>query len=194
MDQSAIVKEFEDADAIINGHFILSSGRHSGTYLQCARVMMDTHRAARLCRALVGKIYESDIGKIDLVVAPAMGGVIVGYELARHLDVPTIFCERQDGVFAIRRGFSFPEGTKILMVEDVVTTGKSFLEAIECVNKHGGEVIGEACLVNRSGKENPLPIPLVYLMELNAPTYSPETVPEHLKRIPPEKPGSRWLK
>lgn len=194
MSNAAILKEFEDAQAILHGHFVLSSGLHSDTYMQCARVMMDAARGERLCQALADKVRAAGLGQIDAIVAPAMGGVIVGYELARQLGVPGMFCERQDGVFAIRRGFSFTEGARILMVEDVVTTGKSSLEAMECVRSHGGVVIGEASLVNRSGKGNPLPVPLVSLLEIEVKTYGEDALPEHLQRIPAVKPGSRWLK
>lgn len=190
----AILKEFEDARAILKGHFVLSSGLHSDTYLQCARVLMDARRAERLCKLLADKVRQSAIGPIDLVVAPAMGGVVVGYEMGRQLGVDGIFCERQDGKFAIRRGFTFAEGARILMVEDVVTTGKSSLEAMECVKEHGGMVVGEASLVNRSGSHNPLPVPLISLLELEVQSWPEEALPAHLQDIPAIKPGSRWLK
>ncbi|MCH2547257.1 MAG: orotate phosphoribosyltransferase [Alphaproteobacteria bacterium] len=194
MDNTAILKEFEAAEAILKGHFILSSGLHSDTYLQCARVMMDANRGERLCKALAAKIRDSDIGSIDICVAPAMGGVVVGYELARQLGVEGIFCERQNGTFTIRRGFSFPQGARVLMVEDVVTTGKSSLEAMECVRECGGVVVGEASLVNRSDRHNPLPVPLISLLELEVQTYFTDSLPAHLQAIDPEKPGSRWIK
>lgn len=190
----AIMQEFEAAEAILKGHFILSSGLHSDTYLQCARVLMDAKRAERLCKRLAEKVRASAIGEIDLVVAPAMGGVVVGYEMGRQLGVDGIFCERQDGKFAIRRGFSFKEGARILMVEDVVTTGKSSLEAMECVREHGGVVVGECSLVNRSGSKNPLPVPLVSLLELEVASWPENALPPHLQNTPAVKPGSRWLK
>lgn len=194
MDNDAVMQEFEAAEAILKGHFILSSGFHSDTYLQCARVMMNASRGERLCRELAARVSASDIGEIDMVVAPAMGGVVVGYELARQLGVPGIFCERENGTFAIRRGFSFPEGARILMVEDVVTTGKSSLEAMDCVKEHGGVVVGEASLVNRNAGGNPLPVPLVSLLNVVVPVFEPGMLPPHLKSIPAVKPGSRWLK
>lgn len=194
MDKAAIEREFEEADAILKGHFILSSGLHADTYLQCARVMMDAWRGERLCKALAEKVRAANLGRIDLVVAPAMGGVVVGYELARQLAVPGIFCERQDGKFSIRRGFSLDAGARVLMVEDVVTTGKSSLEAFECVKEAGGIVVGEASLVNRAGGQNPLPVPLISLLELNVPSWPEDALPPHLKAIPAVKPGSRWLK
>lgn len=132
--QTDALKEFEEAGAILRGHFVLTSGLHSDTYLQCARVMMDPKRAERLCRALADRLSNSPIkSKIDMVVSPAMGGVIVGYEVARQIDKHAIFCERVDGAFTVRRGFTFEEGTRFLMVEDVVTTGKSSNETINCI-------------------------------------------------------------
>lgn len=194
MNASDILHEFETAEAILKGHFVLSSGLHSDTYLQCARVMMDAARGERLCRELAVRVRDAGLGVIDMVVAPAMGGVVVGYELARQLGVPGIFCEREGGQFTFRRGFSFQKGARILMVEDVVTTGKSSIEAMECVKQHGGAVIGEASLVNRAGERNPLPVPLISLLELEVQTYAPDALPEHLQSTPPQKPGSRWLK
>lgn len=195
MQEAEILKEFTDAEAILKGHFILSSGLHSDTYLQCARVLMDPKRAERVCAALAKKIRATlPQVRIDLVVAPAMGGVVVGYEMGRQLGVETIFCERQDGAFTLRRGFTITPGQKVLMVEDVVTTGKSSLEAVECVRAHGGEVVAEASLINRSGQENPLPFPLVSLLALDVPTFAPDALPAHLRDMPAVKPGSRWLK
>jgi len=194
MTPEQVHQEFKAADAILKGHFILSSGLHSDTYMQCARVMMDAKRSERLCRALADKIRAANLGQIDLVVAPAMGGVIVGYELARQLGVEGIFCERQDGQFTFRRGFSFPKGSKILVCEDVVTTGKSSLEAFKCIEEHGGEVIGEASFVNRSGTDNPLPVPLISLLQLDVKTFDTDHIPHDLKDTPAIKPGSRWLK
>lgn len=194
MEHAAILQEFNDAQAILQGHFVLSSGLHSDTYMQCARVLMNAKRAERLCKALADKVRAAGFGQIDICVAPAMGGVIVGYELARQLGVEGIFAERQEGTFTIRRGFSFPQGARVLMVEDVVTTGKSSLEAMECVKAHGGVVVGEACLVNRCADGNPLPVPLVSLLELEIHTWFEDNLPPHLQDIPAEKPGSRFLK
>jgi orotate phosphoribosyltransferase len=194
MEHAAIVQEFEKAEAILKGHFVLSSGLHSDTYMQCARVLMDAKRAERLCKALADKVHAAAFGPIDICVAPAMGGVVVGYELARQLEVEGIFCERQDGRFTIRRGFSFAPGARVLMVEDVVTTGKSSLEAMECVKAHGGVVVGEACLVNRCAEGNPLPVPLVSLLDIEVQTWFADDLPPHLQDIPAEKPGSRFLK
>lgn len=195
MNDTEILQEFIDAEAILKGHFILSSGLHSDTYLQCARVLMDTARAERLCALLASKLKAAlPDAAFDLVVAPAMGGVIVGYEMGRQLRLPTIFCERENGAFTFRRGFSIPAGSKVLVVEDVVTTAKSSLETIECIRSHGGEVVAEASLIDRGEGASKLPVPLVSLLKISVPSYKPEELPAHLVNIPAIKPGSRWLK
>ena len=193
MNESEVLKEFEQAEAILKGHFILSSGMHSDTYLQCARVLMSPSRAEKLCSALAAKVKNEIKDEIDLVFAPAMGGVIVGYEMGRQLNKDTIFCERVDGKFEIRRGFNIKPGDKVLIVEDVVTTGKSSLEAIECAKEAGAEILGEACLINRSGQKNPIDIPLISLANLEVKTFSADNVPDELSDIDAVKPGSRWL-
>jgi orotate phosphoribosyltransferase len=189
------LKEFKEAQAILKGHFILSSGLHSDTYMQCARVLMEPARADRLCKSLAQKI-TIQFGKdaFDLVVSPAMGGVIVGYELARQLGLPSIFCERENGQFTFRRGFEVPQGARVLIVEDVVTTGKSSIETIECVTALGGRVVAEASLVNRNKGTNPLPIPLISLLEIEVKTFAADQVPAELAGVPAVKPGSRFLK
>lgn len=195
MNEQEILKEFTDAEAILKGHFILSSGLHSDTYLQCARVLMDTQRAERLCGALAKKLQNTlPDAQFDLVVAPAMGGVIVGYEMGRQLRVPTIFCERENGTFTFRRGFSIKPGSKVLLVEDVVTTAKSSLETIHCIEEHGGIAIAEASLIDRGEGAAKLPIPLVSLLKLQVPTYAADALPASLASTPAIKPGSRWLK
>lgn len=187
--------EFEQAQAILKGHFILSSGLRSDTYLQCARVMMDPKRGERLCAALAQKvIVHYGENAFDVVVSPAMGGVIVGYEVARQMGLPSIFCERSDGEFTLRRGFDIEDGARVLLVEDVVTTGKSSLETVDCIKAYGGNVIAEACLVNRSGGKHGLPFPLISLLELEVKTYQPDALPIAMADIAPTKPGSRWLK
>ncbi len=195
MNEAEILKEFTTAEAILKGHFVLSSGLHSDTYLQCARVFMDPARADRLCSALAAKLRQKlpDI-QFDLVASPAMGGVIVGYEMARQLNLPSIFCERENGQFTFRRGFSIPQGAKVLLIEDVVTTAKSSLEAIESIKAHGGDVVAEACLVDRGEGAANLSIPLVSLLKLSVATYKPDALPDHLKDTPAVKPGSRFLK
>ena len=196
MDNTAILKEFEDAEAILNGHFILSSGLHSDTYLQCARVLMDPERADRLCHILAKKVWDIlGDNAIDLVVAPAMGGVIVGYEMARQLGVNGIFCERVEGQFTLRRGFSIPKGANILVVEDVITTGKSSIETIECLKNYEGNIVGEACLIDRSnGASADLGIPVISLAEVKVQTFESTNVPAELTNIEAIKPGSRWIK
>ena len=189
-----ILREFEAAEAILRGHFILSSGLHSDTYLQCARVLMNPARAEKLCRALASKVAGHVSENIDMVVAPAMGGVVVGYEMGRQLGAETIFCERENGVFTLRRGFTIPKGANILLVEDVVTTGKSSLETVACIEQHGGRVIAEASLVDRSGGESKkLPFPLISLLHLKVETFPADAVPDRLKSVPAVKPGSRFL-
>jgi orotate phosphoribosyltransferase len=193
MDQSAILQEFKDAGAILTGHFILSSGLHSTTYLQCARVMMDASRGERLCRELAQLIKKQDM-KIDAIVAPAMGGVVVGYEMGRQMNIPTMFCERVDGAFVLRRGFSLEQGNRVLIVEDVVTTGKSSMEAVACVKELGAVPVAVASLIDRRAQNDvTLTLPLVSLLKLDIPTYKPDELPEELKAIPGVKPGSRFL-
>lgn len=214
-----IMAEFEAAEAILRGHFILSSGLHSDTYLQCARVLMNPKRAEKLCGALAERVNKqlnmqasrasepsaseaarsggqetsAKHSKVDLVVAPAMGGVVVGYEMGRQLGVETLFCERENGEFALRRGFAIPPGARVLMVEDVVTTGKSSMEAVACVEKHGGVVVAEASLIDRSNGAHALPFPLISLLTLDVKTYQPDALPAHLQGTQAVKPGSRFL-
>ena len=189
-----VLQEFKDAEAILSGHFILSSGLHSDTYLQCARVLMNPKRAEKLCAALADKLRAA-VPQIDLVVAPAMGGVVVGYEMGRQLGVETIFCEREEGEFRLRRGFRIEPGQKVLMVEDVVTTGKSSLEAVKCVEAAGGIVVAEASLIDRSGgASKALPFPLIPLLTLEVKTFAADQVPAELADVPAVKPGSRFLK
>ena len=197
MNEQKIIQEFKDAGAILSGHFILSSGLHSTTYLQCARVLMDAARGDRLCAALAGKLSDwlkTNNQTIDVIVAPAMGGVVVGYEMGRQLDVTTIFCERENGEFTLRRGFTIPQGARILLVEDVVTTGKSSLETVKCIEAHGGKVVAEASLIDRSNGTHALPFPLVSLLTLDVKTYQPDALPAHLEGTQAVKPGSRFLK
>jgi orotate phosphoribosyltransferase len=194
MTTDPILSEFHAAEAILTGHFILSSGRHSDTYLQCARVLMDPARAERLCKKLAEKLAQSiDLAAIDMVVAPAMGGVIVGYEMARQLGKPSVFCEREDGQFTFRRGFGLPEGAGVLVVEDVVTTGLSSKETFACIEAAGGRVLAECSLIDRSNGAANLGVPYVSLLQLEVPSYAPDALPEALQKIPAIKPGSRWL-
>lgn len=193
MDKDAVIAEFKAADALQEGHFLLSSGLHSPIYLQCARVLMDPARAHRLCAALADRVRAAGI-EAEMVVSPAMGGVIVGYEMARQLQLPSIFAERVDGRFALRRGFDIPDGTRVLIVEDVVTTGLSSRECIDCAVDAGAEVIAEACLVDRSGGEVDVGVPLISLLPMKVPSYRDGELPAELAAIPAVKPGSRELK
>jgi orotate phosphoribosyltransferase len=191
MTDEEILAEFRAADALLDGHFILSSGLRSPRYLQCARVLMDPARAERLARALAAKLPAAIRGQVDVVVSPAMGGVVIGHELGRTLGKPAMFVERPDGQFQLRRGFALAPGAKVLMVEDVVTTGLSSREAIEAVRQAGGEVIAEAALVDRSSGQADLGVPFVPLIRIDVPTYSAEDLPPALAAIPATKPGSR---
>ena len=191
MSDEEILGEFRDADALLEGHFILSSGLRSAKYLQCARVLMDPARAERLAQALAAKIPADIRAQIDAVVSPAMGGVIIGHEMGRALGKPAMFLERPQGTFELRRGFHLDAGTKVLMVEDVVTTGLSSREAIEAVRRAGGDVLAEAALVDRSSGKADLGVPFVPLIRIDVPTYEADAVPPELAAIPAIKPGSR---
>jgi orotate phosphoribosyltransferase len=186
-----ILAEFRDAGALLEGHFILSSGLRSPKYLQCARVLMDPARAERLARALADKLPKIVRDQINVVVSPAMGGVIIGHEMGRALGKPAVFLERPQGVFELRRGFRLEPGAKVLMVEDVVTTGLSSREAIDAVRAAGAEVIAEAALVDRSAGEANLGVPFYPLIRIDVPTYEADAVPAELAAIPAVKPGSR---
>lgn len=189
-----VLAEFREAGALLEGHFILSSGLHSNRYLQCARVLMDPQRAARLCASLAESVRAKVKGGIDIVASPAMGGVVVGYEMGRQLGVPAIFFERVDGKLTLRRGFTIPKGARVLMVEDIVTTGLSSRECIAGIAEEGGVTVGAACLVDRSGGKADLGVPLAALTVLDIPTYAAGQLPEALAAIPAVKPGSRGLK
>ncbi len=167
-----ILAEFRAADALLEGHFILSSGLRSPRYLQCARVLMDPARAERLAQALAAKLPAEVRDRIEAVVSPAMGGVIIGHEMGRALGKPAMFVERPQGIFEFRRGFRLEPHARVLMVEDVVTTGLSSREAIEAVGVAGGEVVGEAALVDRSGGTADLGVPFYPLIRIDVPTYA----------------------
>jgi orotate phosphoribosyltransferase len=189
--EDEILGEFRAAEALLEGHFILSSGLHSSRYLQCARVLMNPARAARLAEALVRSIPEEIRAAIDVVVSPAMGGLIIGHEMGRAMNKDAVFLERPDGVFHLRRGFRLAPGQRVLMVEDVVTTGLSSREAIAAVGREGGEVIAEASLVDRSGGSADLGVPFFPLIRIDVPSYEADAVPAELAAIPAVKPGSR---
>ncbi|WP_010414224.1 orotate phosphoribosyltransferase [Citromicrobium sp. JLT1363] len=191
MTEEEIIGELRACDALLEGHFLLSSGRHSAHYLQCARVLMNPERAGRMAFALSQKIPRDIRSQIDVVVSPAMGGLIIGHEMGRALGKNAMFLERPEGTFELRRGFALEKGAKVLMVEDVVTTGKSSMEAIEAVGREGGEVIAEAALVDRSSGTVELGVPFIPLIQLSFPTYSEDEVPGKLAKVPVTKPGSR---
>ena len=191
MQDEDVLAEFRASKALLEGHFLLSSGRHSAHYLQCARVLMDPLRAARLASALAAKIPRDLRKDITKVVAPAMGGVIIGHEMGRALGTEAMFVERPAGTFELRRGFTLEPGDKVLMVEDVVTTGLSSREAIRCIEEAGGEVIAAAALVDRSAGAVDLGVPFFPLIAINFPTYAPGELPPELVGSTAVKPGSR---
>ena len=179
--------------ALLQGHFILSSGLHSEYYIQCAQIFSNPAIATLLCQKLVTEIKNKiDINQIDLIVAPAMGGVIIGYEIARQLNKPNFFCERVNGTFQLRRGFAIKPTDRILVIEDVITTGKSSLETYEAIREYSNNIVAEACLIKRNPDLSHLDnIPLISLIDIEIPTYDPHDLPEHLSNITAIKPGSR---
>ncbi len=195
MTREQILEQFRAAGALLEGHFVLSSGLHSALYLQCARVLADPQRAERLCRALAHRIVAKlGAGAVDLVVSPAMGGVVAGYELGRQLGVPAIFAERVDGDFILRRGFEIPQGARVLMAEDVITTGLSSRECMACIERTGGRTVAASCLVDRSGGTADLGVPMISLLKMEIPAYPADALPPELAAVPAVKPGSRSLK
>jgi orotate phosphoribosyltransferase len=191
MTEDQVLAEFRAADALLEGHFILSSGLRSPRYLQCARVLMDPRRGARLAEALVASLPPELRASIQAVVSPAMGGVIAGHEMGRALGVEAMFLERPEGVFELRRGFRLAPGTRVLMMEDVVTTGLSSREAIAAIGRAGGETVVAAALVDRSGGTADLGVPFFPLVRIDVPTYAADALPPELAAIPAIKPGSR---
>ena len=191
MQDDEILAEFRASEALLEGHFLLSSGRHSAHYLQCGRVLMDPMRAARLAGALAGTLPRDLRKRIGKVVSPAMGGIIFGHEMGRALGVEAIFVERPEGVFELRRGFRVNPGEEVLLVEDVITTGLSSHEAIKAVEEAGGKVIAIAALVDRTGGAADLGLPFYPLIALELPTYAPGEIPPELAALPAMKPGSR---
>ena len=193
MTEDEILSEFRSVDALLEGHFLLSSGRHSAYYLQCARLLMNPERAGRIALAITQKIPREIRSEIQVVISPAMGGIIIGHEMGRALGVDALFVERPDGVFGLRRGFSLAPGTKVLMVEDVVTTGLSSREAIAAIETAGGAVIAAAAVVDRSAGTVELGVPFYPLIQLNFPTYAPDELPPELATSEAVKPGSRKI-
>jgi len=197
-DDAGVLAMLRACGALLEGHFRLTSGLHSPYYLQCARLFMDPVRTERVALAIKAKLDAAGLGPdptsgagFDHVVAPALGGVILGYELARQCSALALFVERDGGRFALRRGFTLAPGTRVLLAEDVVTTGLSSRECMACVQAHGAEVVAGACLVDRSGGKVDLGVPLVALARLELPVYPPDRLPPELAAIPAIKPGSR---
>ena len=190
--EDEVLNLYRSAGALLEGHFILSSGLHSRMYLQSALVFSDYKIGEKLCINLSNLVKEKiDIHNVDLIVSPAMGGIIVGYELSRHLGLKNIFAERKGGIFDIRRGFEIIKGQKVLIVEDIVTTGKSSLECFKCVRDLGGEIVAEAALINRGGSNIELGVPLITLANLDIPNFNENNIPDDLKNVTAIKPGSR---
>ncbi|HEX8485053.1 orotate phosphoribosyltransferase [Sphingomonas sp.] len=191
MTEADVLAEFRAADALLEGHFILSSGLRSSRYLQCARVLMDPARGSRLAQALVAMLPGDIRARIQAVVSPAMGGVIAGHEMARALGVQAMFLERPEGTFELRRGFRLAPGCRVLMMEDVVTTGLSSREAIAAIARAGGETVAAAALVDRSNGMAELGVQFFPLIRLDVPTYAADGLPPELAAVPAVKPGSR---
>lgn len=192
MTRDEVLAVFREAGAILEGHFILSSGLRSPIFLQKARVFMYPEKTELLCKALAKKIQDADLGKIDYVVGPAMGGLIPGYETARHLGVPSMWVEREDGEFRLRR-FELPKGSRVVIVEDIVTTGLSSRETVDALRGLGADVVAVACLIDRSAGEADTGVPLVALTEYKVPAYPADQLPPELAALPAVKPGSRGL-
>ncbi|MFC0632510.1 orotate phosphoribosyltransferase [Brevundimonas balnearis] len=192
MTSEDVLAEFRAAGALREGHFVLSSGLHSPVFLQKNLVFMDAARCERLCKALADKVVAA-VGRPDAAISPAVGGIIPGYETARHLGVRSMYVEREGGEFRLRRGFHIEPGERIVMVEDIVTTGLSSRECIDAIRKAGGKVIAAACIVDRSGGRADVGVPLIALATLDVPAYPADALPPELAALPVEDPGSRRL-
>ncbi|MBI4922821.1 MAG: orotate phosphoribosyltransferase [Devosia nanyangense] len=193
MTTDEILDIFRDCGALLEGHFILSSGLRSPVFLQKAKVFMHPDKAEVLCKALAEKVRAEGLGNVSQIVSPAVGGIIPGYETARHLGVPAIYTERVDGKFQLRRGFEIYLGEKVLVVEDIVTTGLSIRECVACLKEIGADVVAAACLIDRSGGEADVGVPLIALAKYKVPAYPADALPPELAAIPAVKPGSRGL-
>ena len=191
-DSLAVLKK---TNALLEGHFVLSSGLHSPKYVQCAKLLSYPHLSKNFCNSLSKKI-KKNFKKFDLILAPAIGGIVIGFEIGRILKKETIFCERVDGIFRLRRGFNIKKKSRVLIIEDVITTGKSSLECVKLIKKFDAILLGFACLIDRSDKKT-LKIKgkkIISQVKLKIPTYEEKNIPENLKKIPITKPGSRFLK
>ncbi|MEP1931074.1 MAG: orotate phosphoribosyltransferase [Roseibium sp.] len=192
MTRDEVLAIFKEAGAFLEGHFILTSGLRSPVFLQKARVFMFPDKTEKLCKALADKIRSAGLGPIDYIVSPALGGLIPGYETARHLNVPAMWVEREEGEFRLRR-FELPKGSRVIVVEDIVTTGLSCRETVTSLKVLGAEVLGVACLIDRSGGEADASAPVIALAEYKVPAYEPDNLPPELAALPAVKPGSRGL-
>jgi orotate phosphoribosyltransferase len=188
-----VLNEFRKAGALLEGHFVLSSGLHSDVFLQKALVFRDAKRTARLCKALAAKLREEVKQNFTAIVSPAVGGIVPGYEMGRQLGVPAMYVERQDGTFQLRRGFELEKNQPVLMVEDIVTTGLSSRECLDAIRAAGGKPVAAACLIDRSGGKAKVGVKLVALATLKFPAWEADRLPAHLKDSPAVKPGSRGL-
>ena len=186
------LKILKETNALIEGHFILSSGLHSPKYVQCAQLMSKPNQAAKICESLADKI-KTEFKDFDLILSPAMGGIIVGYELGKILNKQTIFSERVNGEFKLRRDFQIQKGTKVLIVEDVITTGKSSLECSKLVKDNNANIVGYACIIDRSNDKSVIKAKIISQVTLNIPTYNKNNLPKELLSIEAVKPGSRNL-
>ena len=186
------LKILKETKALIDGHFILSSGLHSSKYVQCAQLLSKPNKASKICNSLAEKI-NTTFNDFNLVLSPAMGGIIIGYEIGKLLNKTTIFTERSDGKFVLRRDFSISQNDKVVIVEDVITTGKSSLECSKLVNEAGAQVVGYACIIDRSNGKSEIKDKIVSQIELDIPVYTNENIPKNLASIKPVKPGSRNL-
>ena len=181
-------------NALLEGHFVLSSGLHSSKYIQCAKLLSFPNIADKICKSLASKIKKKH-KNIDLILAPAMGGIIIGYEIGKLLKKETIFCERVNGKFSLRRGFNIKKGTKVLIIEDVITTGKSSLECVKLIKKANAKLLGFASIIDRSTKKSlKIKTKIISHLRLDVPTYSAKKLPDSLKSIPVTTPGSRFIK
>ena len=181
-------------DALLEGHFVLSSGLHSPKYIQCAKLLSFPNLADKICKSLANKI-KKNFKKIDLILAPAMGGVIIGYEIGKMLKKETIFCERVNGKFTLRRGFSIKKGARVLIIEDVITTGKSSLECVKLIKKSNAKLVGFASIIDRSTKKSlKIKNKIVSHLKIDVPSYNLKNIPKSLKSIPITTPGSRFIK
>jgi len=186
------LKILKETNALIEGHFILSSGLHSPKYVQCAQLMSKPNKAVKICESLAGKI-KNEFKDFNLILSPAMGGIIIGYELGKILNKRTIFSERVNGVFKLRRDFKIKKEDKVLIVEDVITTGKSSVECSKLVTLNNANIVGYACIIDRSNGKSEIKRKIVSQVELNIPTYNKENLPKELSSIEAVKPGSRNL-